>query len=73
MKLIINKIIRYSFALIIPAAFLVGCQEDLSEPTNAMPHKGQVGPKRGEGGGGGGDNLEGRNSKLNISTSNVLT
>ena len=45
MKLIINKIIRYSFALIIPAVFLVGCQEDLSEPQSAGPDKSKMGTK----------------------------
>ena len=42
MKLIINKIIRYSFALIIPAAFLMGCQEDLTEPQNATIDKRRI-------------------------------
>ena len=42
MKSILNKIARFSIALIIPAAFMAGCQEDLTEPQNAMPDKDRV-------------------------------
>ena len=42
MKTVLRKIARFSFALLIPAAFLVGCQEDLTEPNSAMPDKDKV-------------------------------
>ena len=37
MKTTLKKVARLSFALLIPAAFLVGCQEDLTEPNMAHP------------------------------------
>ena len=37
MKTILNKIARFSLMLIIPATFIMGCQEDLTEPDHALP------------------------------------
>ena len=43
MKTSLRKIARLSFALIIPAAFMMSsCQEDLTEPQSAMPPKSKV-------------------------------
>ena len=39
MKTTLKKVARFSFALIIPAALLAGCQEDLTEPNMAHPPK----------------------------------
>ena len=42
MKTVLRKIARFSFALLIPTAFLVGCQEDLTEPQSAKPPKDKI-------------------------------
>lgn len=43
MKTTLRKIARLSFALIIPAAFMMSsCQEDLIEPISAKPPKDKI-------------------------------
>ena len=42
MKTVLRKIARISFAVIIPAVFLLGCQEDLTEPQSAKPPKDRI-------------------------------
>ena len=42
MKSILNKIARFSLALLIPAAFLAGCQEDIEEPYSGLPNKSEI-------------------------------
>lgn len=42
MKTTLKKITKFFFALLIPAAFLAGCQEDLAEPGSSMPPKSEI-------------------------------
>ena len=42
MKTVLRKIARFSFALIIPTAFLIGCQEDIEEPYSSLPKKSEI-------------------------------
>lgn len=43
MKTTLKKITKFFFALLIPVAFLAGCQEDLTEPkVSSMPPKSEV-------------------------------
>ena len=42
MKTVLQRITRFSLALIIPAALMVGCQEDITEPQSAKPPKDKI-------------------------------
>ncbi len=45
MKTIIKKSLHLFFALLIPASFLLGCQEDIQEPVfDGIPEPGKIVP-----------------------------